>query len=65
MAIVGHLTGGVVRDFNNLLTVIIGTIEVPEEAVADRPKLPAIAGLIAVAAGTSRTSNIRNVVARC
>jgi hypothetical protein len=30
MAIVGHLVGGVVRDFNNLLTVIIGTIEVLE-----------------------------------
>ena len=37
MAIVGHLTGGVVHDFNNLLTVITGTIEVLEEAVADRP----------------------------
>ncbi len=51
MAIVGHLTGGVVHDFNNLLTVIIGTIEMLGEAVADRPELAAIAELIAEAAG--------------
>jgi CheY-like chemotaxis protein len=60
MAIVGHLTGGVVHDFNNLLTVIIGTIEVLEEAVADRPELSAIAGLIAEAAarGADLTSHL-------
>lgn len=60
MAIVGHLAGGVVHDFNNLLTVIIGTIEVLEEAVADRPELSAIAGLIAEAAarGADLTSHL-------
>jgi CheY-like chemotaxis protein len=60
MAIVGHLAAGVVHDFNNLLTVIIGTIEVLEEAVADRPELAAIAGLIAEAAarGADLTSHL-------
>ena len=60
MAIVGHLTGGVVHDFNNLLTVIMGPIEVQEEAVADRPELAAIAGLIAEAAarGADLTSHL-------
>jgi CheY-like chemotaxis protein len=60
MAIVGHLTGGVVHDFNNLLTVIMGTIEVLEEAVADRPELSAIASLIAQAAarGADLTSHL-------
>jgi signal transduction histidine kinase len=45
MEIVGRLTGGVVHDFNNILTVIIGTIEILAEAVADRPELAAIAEL--------------------
>ena len=60
MAIVGHLTGGVVHDFNNLLTVIMGTIEVLGEAVADRPELSAIAELIAEAAarGADLTSHL-------
>jgi len=60
MAIVGHLTGGVVHDFNNLLTVIMGTIEILGEAVADRPELAAIAGLIAEAAarGADLTSHL-------
>ena len=50
MQVVGRLTGGIAHDFNNILTVISGTIEILAEAVADRPKLAAIAALIDQAA---------------
>src|SRR5260370_35990983 len=50
MAIVGQLTGGVVHDFNNILTVISGTIEILADAVADQPQLAAVAELIGEAA---------------
>jgi PAS domain S-box-containing protein len=50
MDAVGHLTGGVAHDFNNILTVITGTIEILAEGVADRPKLATIARMIDEAA---------------
>jgi signal transduction histidine kinase len=60
MAIVGRLTSGIVHDFNNILTVISGTIEILAEAVADRPDLAAIARLIdeAAARGANLTSHL-------
>jgi PAS domain S-box-containing protein len=46
MDAVGQLTGGVAHDFNNILTVITGTIGILGNAVADRPELASIAKLI-------------------
>lgn len=59
-AIVGQLAGGVLHDFNNLLTVITGTIDILAAAVADRPDLAAIAKLIDQAAmrGAMLTSHL-------
>ncbi len=47
---VGKLTGGVAHDFNNMLTVITGTIEILKEGVSDKPGALAIAELIDQAA---------------
>jgi PAS domain S-box-containing protein len=48
---IGHLTGGVAHDFNNILTVITGSIEILADAVAHSPQFAAIARMIDDAAG--------------
>jgi PAS domain S-box-containing protein len=60
MEAVGQLTGGVAHDFNNILTVITGTIGILSDAVADRPQLVAIARMIDDAAerGASLTRHL-------
>jgi PAS domain S-box-containing protein len=66
MDAIGHLTGGVAHDFNNVLTVITGTIEILSEGVADRPQLAAIAQLIDDAAtrGGEITSQLLTLARR-
>jgi PAS domain S-box-containing protein len=57
---VGQLTGGVAHDFNNILTVITGTIDILADAVADEPQLAAVARMIddAASRGTELTQRL-------
>jgi PAS domain S-box-containing protein len=50
MEAVGQLTGGIAHEFNNMLTVITGTIEILADAVKDNPPLATITKLISEAA---------------
>ncbi|WFU72955.1 PAS domain S-box protein [Bradyrhizobium sp. CB2312] len=60
MEAVGQLTGGVAHDFNNILTVITGTIEILAEAVEKEPQLAAITKMIdeAAARGAELTQHL-------
>jgi PAS domain S-box-containing protein len=60
MDAIGQLTGGVAHDFNNVLTVIIGTIEILQEGMADNPELVGMAQLMDDAAtrGAEITSQL-------
>ena len=59
-AIMGQLSGGILHEFNNILTVISGTIDILAQAVIDRPELAAITRLIDEAAlrGARLTSQL-------
>ncbi|BAM89630.1 putative sensor histidine kinase with a CHASE3 and a response regulator receiver domain [Bradyrhizobium oligotrophicum S58] len=59
---IGKLTGGVAHDFNNMLTIITGTIETLAEEVRDRPAAAATAALISQAADRC-TELIRHLLA--
>src|SRR5712672_2008890 len=60
MEAIGQLTGGVAHDFNNILTVITGTIEILSEAVKNDPQLAAITKMIdeAAARGADLTQHL-------
>jgi len=59
-ALMGQLSGGILHEFNNILTVISGTIDILAQAVNDRPELAAITRLIDEAAlrGTRLTAHL-------
>ncbi|HEY0848765.1 MAG TPA: ATP-binding protein [Bradyrhizobium sp.] len=57
---VGQLTGGIAHEFNNMLTVITGTVDILADGVKDKPDLAAIARMIGEAAdrGARLTSSL-------
>jgi len=59
---IGKLTGGVAHDFNNMLTIITGSIEALVEDVGDRPAAAELAVLIGRAADRC-TELIRHLLA--
>jgi PAS domain S-box-containing protein len=59
---IGKLTGGVAHDFNNMLTIITGSIEALAEQITDRPFTAEIAALIGRAADRC-TELIRHLLA--
>jgi len=60
MEAVGQLTGGIAHDLNNILTVIVGNIELLAEGVADRPHLAMLASMVdeAAARGADLTQRL-------
>jgi PAS domain S-box-containing protein len=56
MDAIGQLTGGVAHDFNNILTVITGSIDLLVDDLADKPHLAAIAMMTGEAA--TRAANL-------
>jgi PAS domain S-box-containing protein len=63
---IGQLTGGVAHDFNNILTVITGTIDILSDGLTDRPPLSAIVKMIDEAAtrGAELTQHLLAVARR-
>ena len=59
---IGKLTGGVAHDFNNMLTIITGSIEVLIDQIRDRPATVELAGLVGRAADRC-TELIRHLLA--
>ena len=60
MEVVGRLAGGVAHDFNNILAIIYGNLELIEEAIVGQPKLEEMvrSALQATARGASLTHQL-------
>jgi signal transduction histidine kinase len=57
---VGHLTAGIAHGFNNLLTVIIGNLDL----IRDKPKCPNVMQLAASpSVGATRRELVRRMIA--